>query len=842
MFSFPLLARLVASLIFIIAGLLPGCAHAATDRWCGYVVTHWLPEQWPNCASSPGAVFSNALQYANAKFSEGVWFPNNDGVFKLSAFTTSLPGKKASCEVQTDGNYPIIVCAFNIHTVITNNWTGAVTESDGQGLYRIAESCDPRKNLWWDESRQACLSTGESEKPECETCRVGDGALSPTSGMLSSTVPIFEWGSGQTFSLSYNNTRRGENSVVQYMLTPSAGFSWFSSLHRSYLYNHLGSEGLGQIYLRGDGAVRTFRDQGNSGMGLSSAVDVDPVPLQANGYIYRDTKAGALEVYQPAASGFIYEGYDVKDIYYIDGRRLTYTIGVEMMGAFPARTIQGVEDENGRRVNFGYDKASGPDGLDFRPVLVSTLGPDGAKTKFTYAASDLLAGIEFPDGSKRSFEYGPYGLTAEIDEEGVAYKSYGYDSEGRANMARIGTSMAWSVSWPTPPSKPKAMGYDAVSGLATREHRFNGNVVATIQKPDGSTETRQGVSIDGSMLTSQIARSAGAAFGPSTVQIERDGGGNVVRRVDENGTQTCFAYDEGRHLETIRIEGLRAEDTCSTALSATASLPAGARKITTTWHPDWRKAVQVASPLRRETLVYNGQPDPFAGGAIASCAPSTAILPDNKPIVVLCKRVEETTTDESGVLGLSAPLKAGVAARSIKWTYNATGRVLTETNARGTVVTTNEYYTDATADHMRGDLKSSINVAGHVTNYPRYNAYGKPLEIIDPNGISTTYSYDLRLRLTSITTLDATTAYAYRLNGLLDRVTAPDGTETRYEYDDARRLKAVSDSKGNRIEYTLDASGNRTAEQAKDPQGTLKRTISRFYDALGRAEQTTGRE
>ena len=58
----------------------------------------------------------------------------------------------------------------------------------------------------------------------------------------------------------------------------------------------------------------------------------------------------------------------------------------------------------------------------------------------------------------------------------------------------------------------------------------------------------------------------------------------------------------------------------------------------------------------------------------------------------------------------------------------------------------------------------------------------------------------------------------------------------------SRMLAPVADGQGNRIEYTLDQSGNRTAEQAKDPQGTLKRTMSRVFDALGRAQQTTGRE
>lgn len=47
---------------------------------------------------------------------------------------------------------------------------------------------------------------------------------------------------------------------------------------------------------------------------------------------------------------------------------------------------------------------------------------------------------------------------------------------------------------------------------------------------------------------------------------------------------------------------------------------------------------------------------------------------------------------------------------------------------------------------------------------------------------------------------------------------------------------------GNRIEYTLGNAGNRTAENTKDAGGSLHRALSRSSGALGRAQQTTGRE
>lgn len=87
-----------------------------------------------------------------------------------------------------------------------------------------------------------------------------------------------------------------------------------------------------------------------------------------------------------------------------------------------------------------------------------------------------------------------------------------------------------------------------------------------------------------------------------------------------------------------------------------------------------------------------------------------------------------------------------------------------------------------------------------------------------------------------------TTGYDYDSLGLLRQVTAPDGRWTSYEYDPAHRLAVVRDNLGNSITYTRDYEGNATAEQVRDPAGTLRRQVGRVIDALGRVQQLTGRE
>ena len=73
--------------------------------------------------------------------------------------------------------------------------------------------------------------------------------------------------------------------------------------------------------------------------------------------------------------------------------------------------------------------------------------------------------------------------------------------------------------------------------------------------------------------------------------------------------------------------------------------------------------------------------------------------------------------------------------------------------------------------------------------------------------------------------------------GLLEEVTLPDGSSFSYTYDPAHRLTQVSDGLGNKVVYTLDAMGNRTAENTYDPSGALHRTHTRVINALNEIYQ-----
>jgi len=207
---------------------------------------------------------------------------------------------------------------------------------------------------------------------------------------------------------------------------------------------------------------------------------------------------------------------------------------------------------------------------------------------------------------------------------------------------------------------------------------------------------------------------------------------------------------------------------------------------------------------------------------------------------VVCTRTEQATTDETGAADFSAATSG--TPRTWRYTYTTYGRALTATDPNNRVTTTT-YHADNDPDlGKRGNIATITNAANHITAITDYNAHGQPTRIVDPNGVANVLTYDPRMRLTSRTVGNEATIFGWDPRGLLESVNLANSASLTYTYDAAHRLTAINDHKGNRIDYTLDAMGNRTAEQMKDPSGTLVQNIARVIDALNRVQQVAGTE
>ena len=514
------------------------------------------------------------------------------------------------------------------------------------------------------------------------------------------------------------------------------------------------------------------------------------------------------------------------------GVNIAYSaLGPETLTETGGRSVRIVYNLNGRIVSI-VDPAGASIAYSYKAPL--TDGTTHVYEGFEYTS---LEQITYQDLSSRKFVsasllYGGVGSTDYdvnrvsnvVDELGVVYETITYQPYGGPVKS---TELAGGVEKHTLSNQTVTDPLGASRYLA-----FNGSAADNL-------------------ITSQ-SQPAGSGCGASQRSYTYDSTtANPSSSTDYRGNLVCYAYDDGtRNVELARIEGLATYASCANYTATGATLPAGTRKVSTQWHPDWRLASKVAEPSRITSYVYNGQPDPFAGGALASCAPASALLPDGKPIAVLCRQVEQATTDANGSLGFSATLDSTVANREQKWTYNQWGQVLSHDGPRTDVadITTYSYYSDtsftgvgaAAVGHTIGDLQSVTNAAGKVTQYTKYDKHGQLLESVDPNGVVSTNSYDLRQRLLSTSVGGQTTSYTYDLAGQLKRVTRPDASWIGFDYDPAHRQTAVYDNLGNRIEYTLDNAGNRTAESVKDTSGALRRQLARSIDALGRVQQVTG--
>ncbi|MCR5881403.1 hypothetical protein LRS03_00390 [Rhizobacter sp. J219] len=538
-----------------------------------------------------------------------------------------------------------------------------------------------------------------------------------------------------------------------------------------------------------------------------------------------------------AQGGFVYRSADLRGWEFDAQRRLTSIFspqGTRIRLTYGANgQLQSADDSFGRSLVFNL----GSDGS-----LQSISRPDGETYEFNLGAG-VLRSISFPpvEGVRHSIGYyydyesagRPALVTGEFDETARRTSTFAYGSDNRVQTTQLHRG----------------------DGAMVNRHVFDyssGPGEVRVEDPLGTVRAFRFGTYGGFKRLAGMSQPGGSgceAASSSTI-FGSDGLPLAIDAFD--GTRACVFHDVPRGLEVVRLQGLARSTTCGGYNTPGIALPLGSRKTSTHWHPDWRIETRVAEPGRIVTNVYNGQPDPFNGGAVASCAPTSALLPDGKPIAVLCKRVEQATTDANGAAGFAAVLQSGVPARTTTWTYNQWGQVLTENGPRTDVndTTTYSYYSDtsftgegaAAEGHFMGDLQTVTNPAGRVTRYTKYNKHGQVLESVDPNGVLTTHTYDLRQRLLSTTVGGRTTSYQYDPVGQLKRVTLPDQSWVGYDYDDAHRQVAVYDHKGNRIDYVLDNAGNRIGENTRDPGGALKRQLSRSIDALGRVQQTTGRE
>ena len=458
----------------------------------------------------------------------------------------------------------------------------------------------------------------------------------------------------------------------------------------------------------------------------------------------------------------------------------------------PAGLLLRVADPFGRELEFGYNA---------NRKLVRMTDPEGRNYLYGYDTSGNVASVTYPTGHTRTYHYNEPGLspgnifyhvTGITDENSNRYASYVYNTSYRPIVSKH---------------------HAGATEVYKFQYTYGAGLNPTVETdPLGVSRTFAAPASHGVNRNTGISGPACPSCGPASQGY--DANGNRASATDWNGNRTCFKNDLARNLELVRGEGLTAA--CPADLSTWT--PTGGtvqRKITTEWHPTWRLPTRTCEPKRITTLVY----DPKGN---------------------LTSRTIQATNDAQGVQACSATPVGTARTWTYTYTYGRTNPAVTTqivVNSPRTDVTdsTTYVYEEAT-----GNLLSVTNALGHQTTLGNYDAHGKPRQITDPNSLVTTLVWDERQRLSSRTTGSQLTSYTYDGVGQLTRITLPDASFLEYVYDTAHRLTEVRDNLGNKVTYTLDAMGNRTAEETRDPLGTLKAARSREYSNLNRLTKDIG--
>lgn len=668
-----------------------------------------------------------------------------------------------------------------------------------------------------------------TRKPPICSANPGYGnPIYPVTGGVKDTLTINHAPGWQRIKLTYNTVRHaGVNLRFDLIQTEENAFSevWYSNLHR-----RLSNQGTHISISRGDGSLLIFtKDQ--SGGYRAATGNASRLQASEDGFKLYDADALTIEVYE--AGGRLTGIYDRN--------------GSKLQMEYDGDGLRKVNDSYGRFILYEHGFHSSV--LD-KNLVDRVIDANGYPILMYYYGERYLKQITWQDNQARLFRSDPnipWAIT-EISNEYLRPKvRRTYDSAGRALSTISGTDIAGhSVTYTRPPAV--AIEEVVTESTVDRTRRWIFPVDPVVTTPSGSTLQLGVSSIEGNPGMTSQSQPAGTGCAASNSSQEFDASGNLLRVDDFNGIRTCYGNDVARHLEIARVEGLPSGTNCTAVTPDGASVPNGSRKTRAQWHPDWPLRIKQAEPGLITHWIYNGQPDPTAGNAIASCAPANAMLPDGKPTAVLCKQVEQATTDSTGALGFNATLDLTIATRKKSWTYNQTGQMLTETDARGGV-TTHEYYADTSfvelEGHTAGDLKKSVNPALHVTSYDSYDKAGRLIQSTDANRVVTRNTYTKRGFLSSSSVDGQTTTYKYDAVGNLIEIRQPDLISyVGYEYDDAQRLTAVFNSAGDRMEFTLDPFGNRVEERSKTngPWGTVRTYLKREVDALGRIQQINGRE
>lgn len=300
--------------------------------------------------------------------------------------------------------------------------------------------------------------------------------------------------------------------------------------------------------------------------------------------------------------------------------------------------------------------------------------------------------------------------------------------------------------------------------------------------------------------------------------------GNLTTHTDGRGTTTTHTYDIGNRLRTVSrvVSGLTTTQTLNydnasrlnsvtneNSNTATRAFDAAGRvtgetlllsrttsytydadnRLKTTTDPQGRVTTYSYDRVGRMTSVTNllGQTTRYEYDG------------EGRMAAMFDEKSQKTSYGYDRNGNLTQVTDANGVASSTS--YDNANRMISRSDPRGK---TTYYIYDAA-----GNMTSQTDPLGKVWQYT-YDQNNNLLSVQTPDNRTTQYQYDTLNRRTKTTYNNTTTVtYAYDGNSNLTSMVDNVGT-TLYQYDEANRLKQLTDPFGNILSYTYDKAGNRT--------------------------------
>ncbi|GAA4572708.1 hypothetical protein GCM10023176_36200 [Micromonospora coerulea] len=549
----------------------------------------------------------------------------------------------------------------------------------------------------------------------------------------------------------------------------------------------------------------------------------------------------------------------VKQVTDISGRKMTFTytdkglLG-ELIDGYGSSGTMGAP----KTFKFAYDMTQGNKNVK----LVKVTDPRGGATKLAYNYPQAGDDPQFhwttksytdrlSDLNLTQFAYadpdGPQGQTinatvTDAENHATAYVMDGYgrptqttnaknqvtklEWDGDHNVTKLtennGAASTWAydakTGYPTEIKNAEAVKNSTAGTVLTYQRQLNGYVADLITKT--SPEGRRwsfGYSTAGDLtsVTDPVGNSTATA-GDYTTTNTYDAWGQLDTAKDANGNGTKYSsYDANGYPQTITDALTRATTFVYDVRGQVTKVTDALGKYSTQAYDTFGRPLDSKTPKDQAAGVFITTPAPTYDAndnVTQSTAPNGAVM-----------TASYDAADE--VTWTKAPVDvAGDPERKTSFTYDKVGHLLTTTEPKGNLTTSDatDYLTTNAYDEIY-QLTTVTNAKGDKITY-QYDNVGNVQKVVDPRKNATT------------DTLDYTSTMTYDLAHRVTKATDAAGKFTSSTYDKDGLVTASTDQLGNTTLVTLDQRGKPTEVKVpyKNDAGTISYRTTRYeYDQVG---------